>query len=141
MNLLQMFLLLCRQQTMPNVWFKQFSLDEKNNAVQLSGESDDMDAFSRQVAVFENNKYVKSIGTLSSSLGESARVEFNVNLVLDPNIFNYLSIYVFLRSSLRQARSAEANQTAASEATSSYNRVTQMYNTPANGEQDSSNQK
>ena len=78
-------------QTMPNIWFKQFTLDAKNNAVQLSGESDDMDGFSRQVAVFEKNKYVKNIGTLNSSPGDLARVEFNLNLTLDQNIFSYLS--------------------------------------------------
>jgi len=78
-------------QTMPNVWFKQFSLDEKNAVVQLSGESDDMDAFSRQVAAFEKNKYVKRVGSLSSSLGASARIEFNITLTLDQNIFSYLS--------------------------------------------------
>src|SRR3989339_49813 len=78
-------------QTMPNIWFKQFSLDEKNNAVQLSGESENMDALSRQVAVFEKNKYIKSVGSLSSSLGDSARVSFNLNLALDQNIFSYLS--------------------------------------------------
>ncbi len=81
-------------QTMSNIWFKQFSLDKKNNGVQLSGESEDMDSFSRQVATFENEdnkKYVKSIGTLNSSLGGSAKVEFNMNLVLDKNIFSYLS--------------------------------------------------
>jgi hypothetical protein len=77
-------------QTMPNIWFSQFTLDEKSNSVQLSGESDNMDAFSRQVAVLENNKYVKNLGSLSSSLGESARTEFNMGLVLDPTIFNYL---------------------------------------------------
>lgn len=78
-------------QTMPNIWFKQFSLDEKNNGVQLSGESDTMDAFSRQVAIFEKNKYVKSVGALSSVLGDSAKVQFNMNLVLEQNIFNYIS--------------------------------------------------
>ncbi len=78
-------------QTMPNVWFKQFSLDAKTNAVQLSGESDDVEALSRQIAAFEKNKYVKSIGVLNSSLGESARTQFNVNLVLDQNIFGYLA--------------------------------------------------
>ena len=46
-------------QTMPNVWFKQFSLDEKNNAVQLSGEADDMDAFSRQVAALKKINMLK----------------------------------------------------------------------------------
>lgn len=78
-------------QTMPNIWFKQFGLDEKNNRVQLSGEADNMEDFSRQVAVFEKNKYVKSIGNLNSSLGASARVQFNLDLVLDQNIFGYLS--------------------------------------------------
>jgi len=77
-------------QTMPNVWFKQFSLDAKSNAVQLSGESNDMEALSRQISVFEKNKYVKNIGALNSSLGESARIQFNVNIVLDQNIFGYL---------------------------------------------------
>lgn len=79
-------------QTMPNIWFNQFNLDEKNNAIQLSGESDDMDAFSRQLLTLETNKYVKSIGTINSSLGESARTEFNMDLVLDQSIFNYISV-------------------------------------------------
>jgi hypothetical protein len=77
-------------QTMPNIWFSQFNLDEKNKGVQLSGESDDVDAFSRQVAVLEKNPYVKNIGTLNSSLGQAARTEFNIGLVLDQSIFNYL---------------------------------------------------
>ena len=40
---------------------------------------------------FENNRYVKSIGTLNSTLGTSAKIEFNINLILDPSIFNYLA--------------------------------------------------
>lgn len=78
-------------QTLPNIWFKQFNLDAKNNSVQLSGESDNLDAFSRQIAAFEGNKYVKSIGTLSSTLGQSAKVDFNMALGLDQNIFSYIA--------------------------------------------------
>ena len=78
-------------QTMPNVWFKQISLDERSNSVQLSGESDSMDAFSRQVATFERNTYVKNIASLNSSLGGSARVGFNISLQMDKNIFSYVS--------------------------------------------------
>jgi hypothetical protein len=94
-------------QTMPNVWFKQFGLDEKNSAVQLSGESDDMDAFSRQVASFEKNKYIKSIGTLNSSLGQTAKINFNINLVLDPSIFNYLSSVSASAGSLQQSSTSQ----------------------------------
>jgi len=78
-------------QTMPNIWFNQFTLDEKNNGVQLSGEADSMDALSRQVATFEKNKYIESIGNLSSSLGTSSRIKLNINLVLNQDIFSYLS--------------------------------------------------
>ena len=80
-----------QNETMPNVWFKQFSLDEKGSQVQLSGEADDMDALSRQVGVFESNKYVKTLATLNSSLSSSAKIDFNINLVLDQSIFSYLS--------------------------------------------------
>ena len=80
-----------QSQTMPNVWYEQFSLDEKNNTVQLSGESDSMDALSRQIAYLEKNKYVKDVGNLSSSLGENAKIKFSVNLTLDQKIFSYLS--------------------------------------------------
>jgi len=81
-------------QTRSNVWFKQFVLDKKSNTVQLSGEADDMDTFSRQIATLEsedNKKYVKSVVTLNSVLGASARMNFTINLMLDQNIFSYLS--------------------------------------------------
>ena len=79
-----------QSQTMPNVWFSQFSLDQKNNAVQLSGESDSIDAFSRQVDAFENNKYIKDMGTINSSLGQSARIAFNLGVVMNSAIFTYI---------------------------------------------------
>jgi len=77
-------------QTMPSVWFRQFGLEAKTNGLQLAGEAESMDAFSRQVAAFEKNKYIKNVGTLNSLLGDSARVNFNLNLTLDQNIFSYL---------------------------------------------------
>ena len=79
------------KETLPNIWFKQFNMSEKNSQLQLSGEADNMEAFSRQVAAFEKNEYVKSTDLLNSSLGESARVQFNLNLSLDPKVFNYIS--------------------------------------------------
>jgi len=77
------------EQTQPNVWFDQFSLDAKNNQIQLNGEAEDMSAFSRQTATFEKNEYVRNLGTFNSSLGESGQIEFNVSLLLDPKIFSY----------------------------------------------------
>ena len=75
-------------QTMPDIWFKQFNLDRQNAQIQLSGEADSYDALSRQVATFEKDEYVKSLGGLTSSLNESSRVDFNLTLTLDPSIFS-----------------------------------------------------
>jgi len=78
-------------QTMPNIWFQQFNLDEKAASVQLSGQADSMEAFSKQVTDLENNKYIKSIGTLNSSLSPNGSITFNMGLIFDKSIFDYIS--------------------------------------------------
>ena len=104
-----------QKRTMPNVWFKQFNLDEKNGTVQLSGESENIDAFSRQVATYEsedNKKYIKSIGTLNTLLGDSARAEFNINLALNQDIFSYLSSLPSISATVSSTeQQAQANNT------------------------------
>jgi len=81
---------LLEAQTQPNVWFSQFGLDEKNNQIQLTGEAEDMEAFSRQADVFEKNEYIKNLGSLNSSLGDLGQINFNFNLTLDPKVFSYI---------------------------------------------------
>lgn len=78
------------KETLPNVWFKRFDLNARNNEASLSGEADDMSVFSRQLAGFEKNKYVKKVNLLSSNLEESTKVEFTLSLTLDPSIFDYV---------------------------------------------------
>jgi hypothetical protein len=78
------------ENTQPNVWFKQFSLDAKTARVQVTGEAENMDAFSRQTDTFEKNEYVKNLGTLNSSLVDSEQIDFNLNLTLDAKIFSYI---------------------------------------------------
>jgi hypothetical protein len=78
------------ENTQPNVWFTQFSLDKKSAKVQLSCIAEDMDAVSRQVSTFEKNNYVKDLGSINSSLGDLGRVNFNLNLSLENTIFSYL---------------------------------------------------
>ena len=80
-----------QSQTMPNVWFKQFVFDEKSGGIQLSGETESIDAFSRQVAVLEKNRYVKGLGNVSTALGAASRVSFNISLSMSPDVFGYIS--------------------------------------------------
>ena len=75
-------------QTMPNIWYKQFSLNRSSAEIQLSGEAESLDALSRQLTILEKNKYVKNLGGLSTAISESARFTFNYSLFLDSAIFD-----------------------------------------------------
>lgn len=75
------------QNTMPEVWFNRFSMSEKDKSVVLSGEADSMEVLSQQMKVLESNQYVSKINVLSSSIGDSGRVVFNLSMVLDSKIF------------------------------------------------------
>ncbi len=80
-----------QQETRPNVWFDRFDLQQKEATVDLSGQADDNEAFSRQIDVFEKSEYIKSIDILNSSLTESSGIKFNLSLSLDPKIFSYIA--------------------------------------------------
>ena len=78
---------LLEQDTMPKVWFNRFNMSEKDRSVVLSGEAESMEVLSRQVMVFESNNSISKIDVLSSTLGDSGRVSFNLNVVLDSKVF------------------------------------------------------
>lgn len=79
-----------QKQTLPNIWFKQFSLDRKNTKVEMSGEADSMEAVSRQVANFERNESVEKVTTLNSSLGQFAKIDFSLSVALNKDLFVYV---------------------------------------------------
>jgi flagellar basal body-associated protein FliL len=79
-----------QDQTMPNIWFKRFGLERRSNRVQLFGQADNTEAFSRQVAHFEKNEYVKDVATLNSTVGDLAKIQFNLHIDLDSKIFGYI---------------------------------------------------
>ncbi len=78
------------QYTLPNVWFSKFGMDEKQSEVMLSGESEDMKSLSKQISAFEAQDSVKKIDLLNSSVSSSGRVNFNLNLSLDPKLFAFV---------------------------------------------------
>jgi len=104
-----------QSQTMPNVWFIRFDLDRKNTKVQLLGQADNMEAFSRQVANFEKNEYVRSVGALNSALSDSAKVQFNISLFLDSKLFTYLPEVFASVSDIESAFESETSVTGSSQ--------------------------
>ncbi len=76
--------------TLPNVWFSRFSLPTLQNQLDLAGEAESLDGLSRQTAAFEKNEFVKKVNLLGSNIGEQGKVNFNLSLVLNPKIYNYI---------------------------------------------------
>src|SRR3989344_4039191 len=87
------------QNTLPNVWFSSFNVSEIRNEINLAGESENMEALSSQVKIFEGSKdYVKSIGVLNFQVVDQGKIRFTVKLSLDPKIFAYSEFFIGLSS-------------------------------------------
>lgn len=82
------------KETLPNVWFSKFGTVVLQNQVDLSGEAESLDTLSRQTLAFEKNELVKKVSILTSNVGELGKVNFNLSLVLDPKIYNYIPVPV-----------------------------------------------
>jgi hypothetical protein len=95
--------LFIQNHTLQNVWYKRFSMNRKSGSVELSGESDGNEPFSRQLAVFEKNEYVKNVNLLDSSMSKTGKESFNLSLTLDTKIFEYLSATVPILNTTTQS--------------------------------------
>jgi len=78
------------QNTLPNVWFSRFNMTGKNADIILSGETDNVEIFSRQTSIFEQSENFSKITILNSTLGDKNRINFNLDLSLDPKIFAFV---------------------------------------------------
>ncbi len=87
-----------QSQALPYVWFRQFILDQRTNLIQLYGSTENADALARQVDTFETNPYVQRVSLLNSKLSPDGKIDFNLNLVLDQNIFKFASDLALLPS-------------------------------------------
>ena len=76
--------------TLKNVWFSDFSIQEIANEIVLSGESSDMKTVSNQVDIFEKSKnYVLKVNVLDYQINTTGKVNFSLNISLNPEAFNY----------------------------------------------------
>jgi len=81
--------------TLSNVWFSNFDMQESDNKIKLSGESENMETFSRQVQVFEKSgDYVKDVSISDSEVQTTGKIKFVLDISLDPKIFTYTSIFL-----------------------------------------------
>ena len=75
--------------TLKNVWFSSFSIQQKADKILLSGEASDLGVLSKQIEMFESQRdYVLDISVLNSENAGGDRVSFVLDIVLSPEVFN-----------------------------------------------------
>ena len=73
----------------PRVWFSQIGLSVNDSSVSLSGQTDNFQTLGQQMIVLKNNQLVKNIDLSNISMGTESRINFNLNIVFNPQIFSY----------------------------------------------------
>jgi len=71
----------------PKVWFQQFSLDSRQNKVNLSGETQNFETLGQQILIFKYDKLVGDVKLEKVSLGKEGEINFSLSISLNPQIF------------------------------------------------------
>ncbi len=79
---------LIESSTIPNVWFSSFGLSSQGYSVRVRGDTDDFQSLARQIFYFEENKLIKEVNTLSTTLTEDGNINFSLSLLFEPNLLS-----------------------------------------------------
>jgi len=75
------------EQCHPKVWFNDFTLDTEKASVMLLGEAQSFESLGQQMLILRDEKMVKSIELGNVSLNKEGKINFNLNIFLNPSIF------------------------------------------------------
>ena len=71
----------------PKVWFSQISLNPGEGRVALLGQAENFSVLGQQILILKQEPLIKNLDLVSLSIGKRGRVDFTLNLFLDPIIF------------------------------------------------------
>jgi hypothetical protein len=71
----------------PQVWFSKLDLNPKEGEVNLTGETDNFVVLYQQLQTFRANPLVRNLDLVGIAIGKEGRVNFGLNLDLDPSLF------------------------------------------------------
>jgi len=71
----------------PKIWFSQYNLDSTKGILALSGEAEDFSVLGQQLLIFKKEPFIKGLDLSTISIGRKGRVDFTLNLSLDPHLF------------------------------------------------------
>jgi len=82
--------------TIPSIWFNSFEMDQSEeksigglNVITLKGKSSSFLTIEQQIGVFSKQEEVKKVGLSDISITEGGEIEFSLDIVFEPAIFNY----------------------------------------------------
>ena len=75
------------ENTHPKVWFSKFNLDLEKNLLEMSGEAQNFEVLGQQALIFKRQDSIKNMNLPMVSLGKDGKVNFDLQLTIDPKIF------------------------------------------------------
>lgn len=73
--------------THPQVWFSRVEFHPETREMKLTGETENFVTLAQQIQIFRNNSTVKNFYLTNIEIGKEGKVNFNLNLNLDPDLF------------------------------------------------------
>jgi len=74
--------------THKKVFFKKIDLNVYESRVLLTGETNNFSELRKQILILKNEKNIKKVNLVNVSLNDFGGIDFVIDLVLDPSVFN-----------------------------------------------------
>lgn len=71
----------------PKAWFQQFSLDSRQNKINVSGKTQSFETLGQQILIFKNDNLVQDVKLEQVSLGKEGKIDFSLSISLNPQVF------------------------------------------------------
>jgi len=71
----------------PQVWFSKLDLNPVKGEAKLTGEAENFTILHQQLQILRANPLVKNLNLVKITIGKEGRVNFELNLDLDPDLF------------------------------------------------------
>lgn len=72
----------------PKVWFSSFELKSEENSIGLVGQAKDFESLGQQIFILKSENLIESFDLQSISISKEGRINFNLSLSLDPQVYN-----------------------------------------------------
>ncbi len=76
--------------THPKVFFNEMNFNVTGNSVVMSGTTESFEIIGQQIFLFQNDPDVKSVKISKAEINKEGKIDFNLDILLDPTLFQNL---------------------------------------------------